>query len=602
MRSEVDRRMWREVAVVIVVAALAGACSGRPQPSARGDIGRGARGARPWPTRELASNSGSIEGRVVAEVTGAPVRRVEVSATADAGDSRRTLTDADGRYRISDLPPDRYRITYARAGFVSLDLGQRGPFTLGREVEVGEGEAVRGVDVRLTPGAAIVGRVVDEAGEPIGRALVEAVRWGYLRGQRVLQPVPGGSATTDDLGQYRLHSLPAGGMFLRASMNYRGASAVEDERGLLVFYVPAYYPGMFDVAKAQPLELQAGQVTRAKDFVLGASVGARLTGRVVRSSGSPPQAGEITLLQFADRAYDRPIGGPDSARLGRDGSFEIAGLAPGRYLLQVQTSELVERPDRRGGVFHETRGFEFALAPITVTGDRIEPVRIVTSRGGSVRGRIVFDSGATPRFGPNSVSVTAPSVGFPLSRSGAGGGRGGVRSDWTFELTGLLGPRVFRATEPVGWTLKAVRLDGRDITDTPIEFKGTEELTGLEIVLSNETTEITGRVTGGDGKTAMDYAVVIFPEDEAKWNVLTLPAQAGPASRVVKVGRPDQHGRFRVTGLPAGQYLAVAVPSIEDGAWNVSALLARLRPLSKPVTLADGERKTLELKLTSAGG
>jgi hypothetical protein len=147
-----------------------------------------------------------------------------------------------------------------------------------------------------------------------------------------------------------------------------------------------------------------------------------------------------------------------------------------------------------------------------------------------------------------------------------------------------------------------VRLDGRDITDTPIEFKGTEELTGLEIVLSNETTEITGRVTGGDGKTAMDYAVVIFPEDEAKWNVLTLPAQAGPASRVVKVGRPDQHGRFRVTGLPAGQYLAVAVPSIEDGAWNVSALLARLRPLSKPVTLADGERKTLELKLTSAGG
>jgi hypothetical protein len=581
---------------------MTGACSYRPQPPARADTGRGGRSARPWPTRELASNTGSIEGRVVAAATGAPIRRVEVSATTDAGDFRRTLTDTDGRYRIGDLPPGRYLLAFARAGFASLDLGQRGPFTLGREVGVGEGEAIRGVDVRLTPGAAIVGRVVDEGGEPVGRALVEAVRWGYLRGQRVLQTVPGASATTDDLGRYRLHSLPAGEVLLRASMNNRGASAVEDERGLLVFHVPAYYPGTFDVAKAQMIALEAGQAASAKDFVLGASAGARLTGRVVRSSGSSPQAGEITLLQFADQAYDRPVGGPDIARLGRDGTFEIAGVAPGRYVMQVQTSELVERPDGRGGVFHETRGLEFALAPITVTGDRVEPVRVVTSGGGSARGRVVFGNGATPRFGPNSVSVTAASVGFPASRTTAGSGRGGVRSDWTFELTGLLGPRVFRATEPIGWTLTAVRLDGRDITDTPIEFKGTEALTGLEVVLSNAITEVVGRVIGEDGKAATDYAVVIFPDDPEKWKMLTLPAQAGPASRAVKVGRPDQRGQFRVAGLPAGRYLAAAVPSIEDGAWNVIDVLTRLRPLATPVMLVDGDRKTLELRLSNPGG
>jgi hypothetical protein len=268
----------------------------------------------------------------------------------------------------------------------------------------------------------------------------------------------------------------------------------------------------------------------------------------------------------------------------------------------VQTSELVERPDGRGGVFHETRGVEFALTPITVTGERVEPVRIVTSGGGSVRGRVIFDAGATPRFGPNSVSVTAPPVGFPTSRAAAGGGRGGVRSDWTFDITGLLGPRVFRATEPVGWTLKAVRLDGRDITDTPVDFKGTEALTGLEVILSNATTEVAGRVIGGGGKAVMDYAVVIFPDDPEKWKTLTLPAQAVPASRVVKVGRPDQRGQFRIPGLPAGRYLAVAVPSIEDGAWNVIDVLTRLRPLATPVMLADGERKALELKLTGAGG
>jgi hypothetical protein len=161
---------------------------------------------------------------------------------------------------------------------------------------------------------------------------------------------------------------------------------------------------------------------------------------------------------------------------------------------------------------------------------------------------------------------------------------------------------VFRATEPVGWTLKAVRLEGRDITDTPIEFRGTEALAGLELVLSNSTTEIAGRVISGDGQAAMDYAVVIFPDDPGKWKTLTLPAQAGPVSRVVKVGRPDQRGQFRVAGLPAGRYLAVAVPSIEDGAWNVIDVLRRLRPLATSVMLADGDRKTLELGLSSLGG
>jgi hypothetical protein len=69
----------------------------------------------------------------------------------------------------------------------------------------------------------------------------------------------------------------------------------------------------------------------------------------------------------------------------------------------------------------------------------------------------------------------------------------------------------------------------------------------------------------------------------------------------VKVGRPDQRGQFRIAGLPAGRYLAVAVPSIEDGAWNVVDMLTRLRPLATSVTLADGDRKPLELKLANAG-
>jgi Carboxypeptidase regulatory-like domain len=596
----------RSLPVLLVAVSLAaGACGSQPPGPTRPGGRAPARAAAPRgaaAAREPVGDIGSLTGRVVADATGAPIRRAEVTATADGSYARRTLTDADGRYSFRELPVTRYRLACAKAGFVTVDLGQRGPFTLGREIEIVDAQTVRVTDVRLVRGAAISGRVVDESGEPVARVLVEAVRWGYARGQRVLQTLPSATATTDDLGRYRLYGLPAGEIYLRASMTYRGTAAIEDEQGMLILYVPAYYPGTMDVAQAGRLALAPGQEVKARDLVLTPTPGFRVSGLVVGSSGSPRENGDITLLQFADGAYDRPARGADSARIGPGGTFEVAGVAPGRYLLQVQTADLVERSDGRGGAFRQTRGQESALVPIVVKGANLDSLRIVTTRGGSARGRIVFEHGVSPRFGPNSVSVSAPPVGFPAPRGAAGGGRGGVRTDWTFDLSGLLGPRVFRATEPVGWTLKAVRLNGRDITDSPIDFTGSEAIDGLEVVLGTTTTEITGQVTGSGGRAISDYAVVCFPEEPGKWGVLALPAQSGPISRVVKVGRPDQHGRFRISGLPPGRYLAVAVPAIEEGAWNVVDVLRQLRPLGTPVTLADGDRKTMDLKLAALGG
>jgi hypothetical protein len=322
--------------------------------------------------------------------------------------------------------------------------------------------------------------------------------------------VPSGAATTDDLGQYRLYGLPAGDVFLRASTGFRGAAPAEDEHGFLVFYMPVYYPGTPDLAQAQRMTLTEGQELRGRDFPFKPAPGVRIAGVVVGSSGAPRSSGEVTLLQFADGMYERPAAGIDSARISTSGTFVLTGVAPGQYVLRVETSDVVERPDGRGGTFRQTSGYQFALVPIVVKGEDQTGLRVLTTRGATVRGRIVFDNGASPRFGPNSVTVSAPPVGFPPARSPVSGMRGSVRTDWSFELNGLIGPRVLRVTEPVGWMLKAVRRDGRDITDTPIEFKGTEILTGLEIVLSNTTTEIAGRVITEDGRAAMDYAVVIF--------------------------------------------------------------------------------------------
>jgi hypothetical protein len=171
------------------------------------------------------------------------------------------------------------------------------------------------------------------------------------------------------------------------------------------------------------------------------------------------------------------------------------------------------------------------------------------------------------------------------------GGAGPVADDGSFTLRGLAGGRTIRlGNAPIGWMLKAVRLNGQDITDSGAEFKAGEAVSGLEIVLTNRLTSIAGTVTTGKGEPVKDFTVVVFAEDETRWVV--------PQTRWVTGVRPDQDGRFQVRNLPAGSYYAVAMEYIEQGTWGDPDLLGRLKASATSFSIDEGETKTLDLKLT----
>jgi hypothetical protein len=136
--------------------------------------------------------------------------------------------------------------------------------------------------------------------------------------------------------------------------------------------------------------------------------------------------------------------------------------------------------------------------------------------------------------------------------------------------------------------LKAILLDGTDITDTGIEIKPNEPVAGIEVVLTSKTTEVAGAVTAGN-QPATDYTVVIFSEDPQKWMV--------PMSRHIASARPNQEGRFQVKNLPAGSYYAVALDYIAQGDWNDPDVLDRLKTRATRFSLAEGEARNLDLKL-----
>jgi len=172
------------------------------------------------------------------------------------------------------------------------------------------------------------------------------------------------------------------------------------------------------------------------------------------------------------------------------------------------------------------------------------------------------------------------------------GGQGRINEDFTFEIKARPGNSLIRVNAMSGgWTLKSVRLNGTDVTDTGIDVRANEDLTGIEVEMTNHLSDFSGVVTDTHGAAVKDYSLVVFAQDRERWT---------PNSRFMRTGRPDQDGRFKVTGLPAGAYYAIALDYIEPGDATDPEVLDRIKEKATTFSLTDGETKTLDLKVTPA--
>jgi hypothetical protein len=229
---------------------------------------------------------------------------------------------------------------------------------------------------------------------------------------------------------------------------------------------------------------------------------------------------------------------------------------------------------------------EFGSTPLSVGGEDVSNIVLTTTKGGTAVGQVSFDGSRPPSVTAIRVTSMAADAEGPSI-----GGMGSVKDDGTFELKGLSGTRIIRiGNAPPGWVLKAVRLNGTDITDTGAEFKAGETTSGLEIELTQKSTTVTGSVTAADGALLKDYTLVIFSESPESWRY--------PNTRWVSGSRPDQDGRVKVQNLPAGTYYAVAVDYLPTGEWGDPEILDRLKGKGRRFNLAEGATETLDLKLT----
>jgi protocatechuate 3,4-dioxygenase beta subunit len=576
------------------------------QDASGGFVGGAPGSQRPTPARDrppaqsVQIGKGSLSGRITS-ADGLPLRRALVRLLGGVqGAQRSSFTDDQGAYSFIGLLPGRYSVTASKPGYVNLSYGQSVPGRPVRFLDVAAEQQVTGVDVVLPRGSAISGRVTDEYGEPVLQAQVQALRYEYQAdGSRRLMPGPA-SAVTDDLGQFRLYGLNPGEYVISASVRQQFVAMID--RGSFTLgtgatidgarppedgYAPTYYPGTSNPADAQPIVVGVGQELTAQLQLVPSRL-ARITGFVVDSQGRPATPGTQVMLRL-----DGSLNMNRSAPTNEEGMFNITGVPPGDYILDVRSRPFA-RPGERSG------DQEFASVPLTVGGD-VDGLRVVTGKGATISGHVVIE-GSPPATGMRIRVVpqlAEPSRSIVLPPANRDGNEGVVAADGSFTLTGITGPVFLRVTvdssrgpspQQIGYMTKSVLVDGLDMADVPFDPTRRGAAASVTVVLTDKVTEIGGTVSAGLNPPGEPVAVLIVPEE--------LPRGIS-AQRFVRQLQTDNQGHFSVRAMPVGRYVAIAARSIEQGRQYDPALIQQVRQAGQSFSLREGEKVTLDLKLSS---
>src|SRR5688572_4309470 len=280
----------------------------------------------------------AIRGRVSAVENDGALPRARLTVNTSDRRAAPVFTDDQGRFVLAVPPPvaaTTFTISATKAGFAGVTL----------TVSSADVSSGRELAVRLARGAAIAGRVIDPAGDPMVYALVLARPVPPAAGTPTIQLL----AETDDRGEYRLGGLPAG----RYTVAVMGAPTPQREPlGALALRLALNAGGPLpwaEASAASTVELHAGGESTGVDLTLttappppavpptpttllagqvGTSV---ISGRVLTTGGRPLNAAVVraTRTGMVGRAVVTDKEGRFAIRDLPAGSFTLAASKTG---------------------------------------------------------------------------------------------------------------------------------------------------------------------------------------------------------------------------------------------------------------------------------
>jgi protocatechuate 3,4-dioxygenase beta subunit len=520
-----------------------------------------------------------IEGRVLSAVTGEPVKRstVMLMPMQPGGEvaPSSTLTDAEGRFAMANLPPGNYRLTAEKTGFVRSEYGAKGNSRGGTTLTLAPGQELKSLEFKLQPHGVVAGRVFDEDGEPLANVGVSVMIYRYMQGKRQLMPAGGGS--TNDLGEYRIFGLAAGRYYLSAIVRTntmmgtvdRSASSGQPDEG----YAATYYPGTNDPSGATSINVLAGKVAGGIDLRLMRTRTVRVRGRVLNA---PAVTFGRVMVMIGSREsgfmFDRNM-----STTQRDGSFEIRGVTPGSYILTAQSFDGQERLA--------------AKVPIEVGSGNVEGVEMTLVAGQEIAGTLQIEGDANVRGAGIQIFVEAKDP-SPLG----GGSMATPKDDGSFTIRNITPDtyyvRVMGGAVPV--YIKAVYNGDEESKEGELRI-----LPGvtpqIRVLVSTAAGQISGVVKNEAGNPAPGITAVLVPEGSRRRQ-----------QSYYRTAISDQYGAYKLPGIAPGTYTLYAWEGVEPGQWMDPDFLAVWDRKGVSITVSENSKESrdvtvLKVEETPAG-
>lgn len=518
-------------------------------------------------------------------------------------------------------------------------------------ISVSADQWVSDLQVRLWRLGSITGRVVDERGEPVVGAAVRGFSMAPIAGHNQL--VGGDVVTTDDRGEYRLADLMPGkyavsvlsvqstvldstpdGAQTRAIgelARFGGSNGlpridVDDSHRIALsnfvtppppsaaaprVYAAQFYPGTQTLSAARLIDIDYGVSRRGVDFQLQPVPAVRVSGRL-------DGAGDTSslLLRLMPAGSEQLGTGSEAATTvaERDGSFTFLNVPAGDYTLLAQPSFVeptrgngeVRLPDPPGFsagsgqllsfgrtglnyADHPSKTRLWARTSVVVGASNITDLVVPVHQSVTISGRVVPDAGGSGLRLGTSISAQ-PANGDP-SLGGAGTSLT-VNGPTPFTIDGLasgiflIGMPSFQSRYV---SVASITSGGREVRDTGIDTSAGRDIDDVVITLTENVTTIQGKVSGNGAGGA---AVIIFPVERARWS------DYGMDPILITSKSADNDGAFAVTGMPDGDYFAVAVDGQQHDAWTNPKFLEAASVVATRFTLKPGEKKSLDLTVS----
>jgi protocatechuate 3,4-dioxygenase beta subunit len=490
-------------------------------------------------------------------------------------------TDSEGRYKLSNVAAGEY-VLLAHAPAYVIQGERRRRNNSGKGLNVAENDNIENVDITMTRGGVVTGKVTDEDGRPVIAESVTIFRLDQ-QGKRTETDAfePFGREETDDQGIYRIFGIEAGRYLVAA-----GSSPEEINTRLGAFYRRTFHPDTTDESKAKVIEIKPGAENENVDIrIARPTKGYAASGRVVDAETGKPVPGVmihygiLKETRTSTSASFNLVNWPTNSA----GEFRLEGLSPNNYKVGVANLE-------NSDFYSDQVDFEI------VSGD-VTGLEIKLSRGASISGVAVVEGSRDPAIlgalSKIELQVVSSALGDSKMRMGDGlfDRTGAINADGTFKINPVRPGkrRVIANTYMAAKELSFIRMEHNGVEVKDLDIAAGDQVSGLRLVFGFGTAVIAGRVEIKGGMLPQTAILNVFADRE------------GSSPENPKFGKGaavDERKQFVIEGLAQGAY-KVRLQAYDTAAGE----LIKVPSTGQTVTIAGNARYeiTLVLDLTKKG-